>query len=73
LDLEPGGPRLAKVGKLFAIRQVVAEIADHWPSEPTKRGSTYASLIGTGRLRMMSVADSVRDLRPILFAERMVM
>jgi hypothetical protein len=27
------GPGLAKVGKLFAIRQVVAEIADHWLNE----------------------------------------
>lgn len=34
-----GGPGLAKVGKLFEIWQVVAEITDHWLSEPTERGS----------------------------------
>jgi hypothetical protein len=36
------GPGLAKVGKLFEIGQVVAEIADHWLSEKLS-GAAYWS------------------------------
>lgn len=59
------GPGLAKVGMLFAIGQVVAGISYHWLREPT---GLHTSLLVLIRLGIMSDADSVRDLKSILFA-----
>jgi hypothetical protein len=57
------GPGLAKVGKLFEIGQVVAEIVDHWLCNLDK-WSSHTSLVGN-RLGSVSDADSFRRSKSI--------